>query len=178
MDSGTIMKSYCEHARSLPVGNHHRDHHDLEHGTVAIDDDDLFRRLILEINQAGLSFDIVLKKKKTLYEAFPDVKTVSKFTSADVERLMGNPGIIRNRLKINAAIFNANKIVEIQKTHGSFGKWLDEHRSLSKEEWIKLFKNNFKFTGGEILNELLMSTCYRPGAHTAGCKFFRKKLHG
>jgi DNA-3-methyladenine glycosylase I len=132
----------------------------------------------LEISQAGLSFDTILKKKESIYSAFPNVKKVSRYTEKDIDKLMQNSGIIRNKLKINAAIFNAKKIKEIQKTHGSFRKWLDSHHPKTKEEWVKLFKKDFKFTGGEILNEFLMSACYLPGAHVEGCKRHNKKLHG
>jgi DNA-3-methyladenine glycosylase I len=172
------MFSYCEYARSLDKNNYHRKHHDTEHGSVAKDDDDLFRRLILEINQAGLSFDTILKKKEAIYAAFPNVKKASGYTEKGVNRLMQNSGIIRNRLKIEAAIFNAKKIIELQKTHGSFRNWLDLHHPKSKEEWVKLFRKSFKFTGGEILNEFLMSSCYLPGAHVKGCRRYKERLHG
>jgi DNA-3-methyladenine glycosylase I len=172
------MDSYCEYARNLDKQNHHRQHHDTEHGSIAEDDDDLFRRLVLEISQAGLSFDTILKKKKSIYAAFPNIKKVANYTEKDIERLMKNTGIIRNRLKIEAAIFNAKKMIEFQKTHGSFRNWLDSHHPKSKEEWVKIFRKNFKFTGGEILNEFLMSACYLPGAHVKGCSKFRKGLHG
>ena len=168
--------TYCEYARNQPKGNHHRDHHDTEHGSYSKDDDDLFRRLILEISQAGLSFDTILKKKDSIYKAFPDVKTVANYKQKDIDLLMQNPGIIKNKLKIEAAIFNAKKIKELQKTHGSFHNWLNENHPLTRDEWVKLFKKNFKFTGGEILNEFLMSICYLPGAHDTGCKRHRKVL--
>lgn len=161
------MQSYCSYARKS--GNHHKEHHDTEHGVPAKDDDDLFRRLILEISQAGLSFDTILKKKKTIYEAFPSVNKVANYSEKDIERLMQNPGIIRNRLKILAAIHNAKKIQEIQKEHGSFKNWLNKQTCKNKEEWVKLFKKTFKFTGGEITNEFLMSTNYLPGAHDDDC---------
>ncbi|MCF7866420.1 DNA-3-methyladenine glycosylase I [Candidatus Woesearchaeota archaeon] len=161
------MKSYCSYARNRD--DHHKEHHDTEHGVPAKDDDDLFRRLMLEISQAGLSFDTILKKKKTIHKAFPSVKKVAKYEEKEILELMQNPGIIRNKLKINAAIYNAKKIIELQKEHGSFKKWLDKQECRNKEEWVKLFKKNFKFTGGEITNEFLMSTNYLPGAHDDDC---------
>lgn len=163
------MGSYCGFARR--DNGIHREHHDTEHGRPAVDDDDLFRRLMLEISQAGLSFDIVLRKKHSIYREFGSVDSVARFGSGDVARLMGNSGIIRNRLKIMAAIYNARKIKELQKINGSFGKWLDSHRSLKKEEWVKLFRKEFKFTGREIVNEFLMSAGYLPGAHDPDCQF-------
>ena len=74
----------------------------------------------------------------------------------------------------NAAIVNAQKILELKKDFGSFKGWIDAHHPLTKEEWIKLFKKTFKFTGGEIVNEFLMSTGYLPGAHDADCPIYKK----
>jgi DNA-3-methyladenine glycosylase I len=154
-------------------GNIHREHHDSEHGSFPENDDDIFRRLMLEISQAGLSFDIVLKKKKTIYESFSSIDKVSNYKEKDIQRLMDNPGIIRNRKKIEAAIFNAKKIKEIQKSI-SFHDWLIQNKQKDMKGWIKLFKCNFKFTGGEILNEFLMSISLIPGAHDTDCKFYKK----
>lgn len=167
--------SYCKAVRDLPKGHIHRDHHDSEHGSHPKNDDDLFRRLVLEINQAGLSFDIVLKKKETIYAEFSSINKVSKFKEKDIKRILENPGVIRNRLKIESIIYNAKKIKEIQREHKSFKAWLDSHYPLKKEEWVKLFKKTFKFTGGEIVNEFLMSTNYLPGAHDKDCKYYRTK---
>jgi|SRR3989344_2139242 len=166
------MGSYCNFARKRD--DIHREHHDTEHGFEPKDDDDLFRRLILEISQAGLSFETVLKKKNTIYKAFSTIESVANFNDGDIEKLMQNPGIIRNRLKIIAAIYNAKKIKEIQKEYGSLDKWLDAHYPLKKEEWVKLFRKTFKFTGGEIVNEFMMSIGYLPGAHDEGCSVGKK----
>ncbi len=89
---------------------------------------------------------------------------------------MADAGIIRNRLKINAAIENAKTILLIQKEHGSFEKWLDTNSPKTKEEWVKLFKKTFKFTGGEIVNEFLMSTGHLPGAHSPDCIIYKKTV--
>lgn len=89
---------------------------------------------------------------------------------------MNDAGIIRNRLKINAAIENAKTIIGIQKQFGSFEKWLASHHPKTKDEWVKLFKNTFRFTGGEIVNEFLMSTGYLPGAHSKDCPVYNKIL--
>jgi DNA-3-methyladenine glycosylase I len=88
--------------------------------------------------------------------------------------LLSDAGIIRNRLKVNAAIVNAQKIVELRKEYGSFKGWLDAHHPLTKDEWTKLFKKNFFFTGGEIVNEFLMSTGYLQGAHDKSCPIYKK----
>jgi len=89
---------------------------------------------------------------------------------------MNNSGIVRNRLKINAAIENAKRIVSLQKEFGSFKNWLDAHHPKTKEEWTKLFKRTFKFTGGEIVNEFLMSSGYLPGSHSEDCPIYKQVL--
>jgi DNA-3-methyladenine glycosylase I len=89
---------------------------------------------------------------------------------------MNDAGIIRNRLKINAAIENAKAILAIQKEFGSFKKWIDYHHPKAKDEWVKIFKKTFKFTGGEIVNEFLMSTGYLPGAHVESCKVYKRMV--
>ncbi|RZK30857.1 MAG: DNA-3-methyladenine glycosylase I, partial [Hymenobacter sp.] len=85
-------------------------------------------------------------------------------------------GIIRNRLKINAAIENARTILALQKEHGSFLNWLEMHHPKTREDWMRLFKKTFKFTGGEIVNEFLMSTGFLPNAHTPDCPVYKKIL--
>jgi DNA-3-methyladenine glycosylase I len=141
----------------------------------------LFGRLILEINQAGLSWETILKKEAAFREAYGqfDIAKVAAYTEADRERLLQDAGIIRNRLKINAAIENAQTILKLQVEYGSFRQWLEQQHPKSKEEWVKLFRKTFRFTGGEIVNEFLMSIGYLPGAHDASCPVYRKimKLH-
>ncbi len=128
----------------------------------------------MEINQAGLSWETILKKEKAFRKAYNnfDIQTVVKYSEIDRERLMNDAGIIRNRLKINAAIENAKVIKGLQKEYGSFEKWLDFHHPKTIAEWVKLFKQTFRFTGGEIVNEFLMSIGYLPGAHTKDCAVF------
>lgn len=167
------MQTYCGFARARD--DVHREHHDTEHGLLPRDDDDLFRRLMLEISQAGLSFETVLKRKQGIYKAFNSVERVARYGAKDIARLMQNPGIIRNRLKILAAIHNAKKIKELRKEFGSFKQWLETHHPRTREEWVKLFKKTFTFTGGEIVNEFLMSTGHLPGAHDADCPYFKRK---
>jgi DNA-3-methyladenine glycosylase I len=166
------MQSYCSFARSRT--DVHREHHDTEHGVLPKDDNDLFRRLVLEISQAGLSFETVLKRKQGIYRAFGSVDRVAKFGAAQVRKLMLDASIIRNRLKILAAIHNAQKVKELQREFGSFRQWLDAHHPRTREGWVKLFKKTFTFTGGEIVNEFLMSTGHLPGAHDADCPMFKK----
>jgi DNA-3-methyladenine glycosylase I len=166
--------SYCDYCRNLPADNHHKIYHDFHY---PIDDDnEFFGRFILEINQAGLSWDIILKKQDSFREAYSnyEIEKIAAYTEEDRERLLANPGIIRNRLKINAAIHNANVILELRKEFGTFKNWIDSQHPLKKEEWVKVFKKKFKFTGGEIVNELLMSTGYLPGAHVESCEAYHK----
>jgi DNA-3-methyladenine glycosylase I len=136
----------------------------------------LFERLVLEINQAGLSWITILKKADHFRKAYHnfDIDRIAKYGEKDRARLLADAGIIRNRLKVNAAIVNAQTICELRKEYGSFKGWLDAHCGLSKEEWIKLFKKTFVFTGGEIVNEFLMSTGYLAGAHDKDCPMYKK----
>lgn len=170
--------SYCEAILSMAKDNVHRVYHDNFYGFPIENDDELFERLILEINQAGLSWDTILKKQENFKKAYKNfnIKKVASFNEKNFERLMNDAGIIRNRLKINAAIENAKSILQIQNESGSFKKWLDHHHPKTKEEWVKLFKATFKFTGAEIVNEFLMSTGYLPGAHIESCIVYKKAL--
>lgn len=166
--------SYCEFTKDLAEDHPERIYHDEDYGFPIDDDNELFGRLILEINQAGLSWSTILKKAdnfRLAYDQF-SVQRISMYGEEDKQRLLSDTGIIRNRLKIEAAIYNAQKIVIIQSEYGSFKSWLDMHKTLSLNEWVKLFKKNFKFTGGEITKEFLMSTCYLKGAHIEKCPIF------
>ena len=156
----------------------HKNYHDKHYGFPIHDDDELFGRLILEINQAGLSWETILKKEATFRIAYDNfnISTVASYTESDRERLLSDPGIIRNKLKVNAAIENAKTILGLQKEYGSFEKWLEHHHPLKKEEWVKLFKKTFRFTGGEIVNEFLMSIGYLRGAHSEDCPIYREVL--
>lgn len=171
--------SYCTYIETAPESERrqlHKNYHDNHYGFPIHNDNELFGRLILEINQAGLSWETILKKETSFRLAYSnfDIKTVAAYTDADRERLLADAGIIRNRLKINAAIENAKTIVELQKQYGSFEKWLEHHHPLTKVEWVKLFKKTFRFTGGEIVNEFLMSIGYLPGAHDEDCAVYQQ----
>lgn len=172
----TNPQTYCDYVQSLPLPGLHRIYHDTAYGFPIESDDELFERLVLEINQAGLSWTTILKKQqqfKRAYDGF-SVKKVAAYGDTEKNRLLGDVGIIRNRLKIDAAIYNAHVILTLQKEFGSFKHWLDRHNSLPKDGWVKLFKQTFHFTGGEIVNEFLMSTGYLPGAHHTGCPIYHK----
>jgi len=162
------MSGYCDIA---PGHEFHGPYHDREYGFPTKDEIVLFERLSLEIMQAGLSWLIVLKKRRSLNAAFAgfDPKKVAKFGARDVARLLADEGIIRNRLKIEAIIENARRLPTIAKEHGSLAGWLAAHHPLTKDEWVKLFRKTFKFTGPEVVNEFLMSVGYLPGAHRVDC---------
>jgi DNA-3-methyladenine glycosylase I len=171
-------KSYCEYIEQLEKTNSHRIYHDTAYGFPIEDDNELFGRLVLEINQAGLSWNTILNKQENFKKAYNgfNIKKVAAYGDKERERLLNDSGIIRNRLKVDAAIHNANIIIRLQKEAGSFKNWLDKNHPKSKEEWTKLFKNTFKFTGGEIVNEFLMSTGYLPDAHIKTCPVYNKIL--
>lgn len=167
--------TYCDFVRTEKAHPLHRAYHDDEYGVASRDEAVLFERLILEINQAGLSWETVLKKRESFrlaYDGF-DVDRIAAYGEDDVARLLADPGIIRNRLKVAAAIHNAGVVQELRKSHGSFAAWIDAHHPLAKEDWVRLFKRTFRFTGGEIVGEFLMSLGYLPGAHHEGCPQFR-----
>lgn len=170
--------SYCEFANGLDSQHVDRIYHDTAYGFPIDNDNELFERLVLEINQAGLSWTTILNKQQNFKKAYHhfDIKKVAAYKAKDRQRLLNDAGIIRNKLKIDAAIYNAQVIVGIQKEYGSFKKWLDHHHPKTKLEWVKLFKNTFKFTGGEIVNEFLMSTGYLEGAHIKTCPTYAKIL--
>ena len=173
-----MAASYCEFIQNAGKDTIHRHYHDNEYGFPIHDDNLLFARLVLEINQAGLSWETILKKKDNFFKAFDnfDIDKVARYTEKKKEKLLQDAGIIRNRLKIEAAIHNAKCIKQIQKETGSFKNWLDAHHPKTKEEWVKLFKQTFRFTGGEIVNEFLMSTGYLPGCHIETCPVYKKVL--
>lgn len=170
--------SYCRAIDFMPEERKalHKAYHDHLYGFPIHDDNELFCRLVLEINQAGLSWETILKKEATFRKAYDnfDLQTVAAYTDADRERLLADPGVIRNRLKVNAAIDNAKTILRLREEYGSFEKWLESNHPKTKAEWVKLFKKTFRFTGGEIVNEFLMSIGYLPGAHTEDCAIYGK----
>lgn len=154
----------------------HTLYHDTEYGFPERRDNGLFERLILEINQAGLSWTTILKKRAGFSAAYAgfDIVRVAAFGEQDRERLLGDAAIIRNRLKINAAIANANAALRLIEEHGSLAGWLDALHPQNPEAWVKVFKTTFLFTGGEIVREFLVSTGYLPGAHDEDCPVRQK----
>lgn len=176
----TKPQTYCEAISRMKPGEQslHKKYHDQHYGFPIHDDNELFCRLILEINQAGLSWTTILNKQDNFRKAYHDfnIKKVAGYMEKDITRLLNDAGIIRNRLKVNAAVENAKTILVLQNEKGSFKNWLDVHHPKTREEWTKLFKQTFRFTGGEIVNEFLVSTGYLPGAHEVSCAVYKKVL--
>ena len=171
--------SYCEYCQKLPPDNIHRIYHDTKYGVKISDDRELFGRFILEINQAGLSWDIILKREDQFRSAFDnyDIDRIAQYSASTIDQLMTNEGIIRNRKKIEAVVYNANQVLALIKEYGSFFAWIESNQTINTEEWVKLFKKNFKFVGTEIVKEFLLSTGIIEGAHDEDCSIFthRKK---
>jgi len=170
--------TYCEAVTLMEPNNVHVHYHDSEYGFPILNDNELFARLVLEINQAGLSWTTILNKKDNFFKAFDnfEIAKVAGYNEDKILELLQDPGIIRNRLKIESVIDNAARIRQIQKEYGSFKNWLDHHHPKTREEWVKLFKKTFRFTGGEIVNEFLVSTGYLEGAHIESCPVYKKVL--
>lgn len=172
--------SYCVFVAQLPpeTASAHKQYHDERYGFPVEDDNELFGRLVLEINQAGLSWSTILNKEASFLQAYDnfDIDTVAAYDDADRQRLLADAGIVRNRLKVNAAIHNAQVVQSLQQDHGSFKAWLQQHHPMSKEQWVRLFRKTFKFTGGEIVGSFLMSIGYLPGAHDEDCPAYQRAL--
>ncbi len=173
--------SYCTYIETIQSEEKkrlHKNYHDKQYGFPLYDDNELFGRLIMEINQAGLSWETILKKETNFRKAYDNfnVLKIAAYNEEDRTRLLQDAGIIRNKLKVNAAIENARSVLKLQEEFGSFEKWLNHHHPKTKEEWVKIFKKHFKFTGGEIVNEFLMSTGYLPGAHDEDCPVHKEIL--
>lgn len=168
--------SYCEYCENLTEDNLHKIYHDNHYGYTITCDNELFGRLLLEINQAGLSWNTILKKQddfRLLYDQF-NIVEIANYSEEKIQELLSDPRIIRNKLKVNAAIYNAQQILILKNEFGSFKAWLDIHNPKTLDEWTKIFKKTFKFVGGEIVNEFLMSTGYLSGAHEKTCKIYRE----
>ena len=173
MDAVDIANTYCAVAPGHPF---HGPYHDQEYGFPITDDAALFERLILEINQAGLSWLTVLKKREAFRSAFRgfDPQIVAGFGERDRARLLSDAGIIRNRMKVDATIENARRLLALRDEYGSFAAWLDHQHPMSHEDWVKLFRKTFRFTGDEIVREFLLSTGYLPGAHHEACPIYQR----
>lgn len=168
-------------------------YHDEEWGVPVHDDQTHFEFLILEGAQAGLSWSTILKKREGYREAFAnfDPQKVARFTEARLEKILLDPGIVRNRLKVFAAVNNAKRFLEVQKEFGSFdtyiwgfvnnkplvNKWksLKEIPATTKESDAlskDLIKRGFKFVGSTVIYAH-MQACGLVNDHLVDC--FRYK---
>ncbi|MDF7676633.1 DNA-3-methyladenine glycosylase I [Neisseriaceae bacterium ESL0693] len=167
--------SYCEVASlSADLQDPDRIYHDTEYGFPVTDDRELFERLMLEINQAGLNWRTILKKRAGLQAAYAGFEParVALFDEQDIQRLMHDARVIRHQQKIRAAIYNARQVLELQERHGSLRQWLDDLYPLSLDQWVKCFKQQFKFVGRETVQSFLLSTGYLEGAHEPDCSVY------
>ena len=154
-------------------------YHDTEWGRPVHDDHKLFEFLLLEGFQAGLSWSTILKKRENFRKAFSgfDYKKIARYTAKDIAPLMKDAGIIRNRLKINAAVTNARAFLKTQKEYGSFNKYiwsfvrnkpivnrwkyvrqLPASTKLSDAISVDLKQRGFKFVGATIVYAHLQAT--------------------
>lgn len=168
--------SYCSYCRNQPKDSIHHWYHDEVYGKMSEDDNELFGRLVMEINQAGLSWNTVLQKYEGLKLAYSqfNLQKVSMYKEQEISELMGNKNIIRHELKIRSIVYNAQQILEIQKEFGTFKNWIMLQNQISIENWVKLFKKNFKFVGKEIVKEFLSSNGILKGAHDKECPEYLK----
>ncbi len=166
-------KSRCEWAEGDPLME---DYHDTEWGFPANNDNELLERLSLQVFQAGLSWKIILYRRKAFYSAFSkfEIAKVAKYGDTEVERLRTDKSIIRNKLKILATIENAKRILRLQKEFGSFQLYLDQIpndlTSLQQE-----LKKIFKFVGPEIARMFVMNLGIIEVPHDPTCWRFEKK---
>lgn len=176
------MRPYCTYASNIQdTADVERVYHDKRYGLRIEDDNELFGLLLLEINQAGLSWRTVMLREESLRKAYDgfDIKKIADYGDGDIDRLLADPSVIRNRLKIRAAIQNAKAILVLQREFGSFRKWLDlcaEDLKHDKDAWVKVFKKRFTFVGVEIVREFLTGIGTLPGAHEAGCPRYRDMI--
>lgn len=168
--------SYCSYCRNQPKESIHHWYHDEVYGKMSKNDDELFGRLILEINQAGLSWNTILQKYDGLKKAYSNfnIEQVASYNEENIANLMTNKNIIRHELKIKSIVYNARQILIIQKEFGTFKKWILQQNQNSLEFWTKLFKKNFKFVGKEIVKEFLLSNGVMTGAHDNNCPEYSK----
>ena len=149
-------------------------YHDAEWAVPSHDDHHLFEMLVLETFQAGLSWETILNKRERFRQAFDgfDIERIRRYDENKIAEFMNDPGIIRNRRKIEAIIHNAKIIQSLRHEAGGFAAWLDAHHPQAKESWVKLFKKTFVFTGGEIVGEFdpKTTTVQELGLYMAGAR--------
>jgi DNA-3-methyladenine glycosylase I len=168
-------KTRCKWADTSPEMQHY---HDYEYGFKIKDDYSYFERLTLEIFQAGLSWSTIIKKRTAFRKAFDDFDfyKISRYRQARVDKLMQMPGIIRNKLKINATVYNAKTFVGIVAEHRSFDKFLRKQDVDDREKMLDVFRSYFKFIGPLILEEFMMSAGFWKINHSEDCFLYKPDL--
>lgn len=175
-----MSETYCQFVRAGRAGKLLTDYHNEEYGVPVRDESVLFERLTLETFQAGLSWEIVLKKRSGLFEAFKQFNAdqVAAFGPDEIETVVQNPRVIRNRRKIEAAVYNAKAIIQMREQFGGFDRWLDLQIQNEQEDWVSAFRSRFKFMGGEVVGEFLISLGIIPGSHDADCEVGQRQPFG
>lgn len=186
-------KSRCQWCLSSEKMIHY---HDTFWGSPLHDDQELFAKLVLDMNQAGLSWSTILNKQENFYEAFDNfnIEKVANYDEIKFDELIQNAGIIRNKLKIRAAINNAQKVLEIQKEFGSFDAYIwsftggkvcqnkvdDESKVLATNQLSDTMskdmkKRGFKFVGSTIIYAYLQAIGVI-NDHVASCFRYKELL--
>lgn len=160
-------RTRCSWVRDDPIAIRY---HDEEYGRPISDDDELFERLALEIFQAGLNWRLILHKQEAFRRAFSgfSIERVANFTEKDVERLMNDDGIIRNRMKIEATIENARRLKKLIRAYGSFANFVGGLDG-KPEDLFKEFKREFRFMGPKIAESFLQSIGKLAPVHEPRC---------
>jgi DNA-3-methyladenine glycosylase I len=158
----------CAWAQATPELRYYHDH---EYGFPVANNRAYFERLVLEMFQAGLSWRTILAKRKNFRQAFAGFspQRVAKFTRADVQRLLKDRTIVRNRLKIEATIQNAATFSRLAKRPGGFKAFVNTLPLNNSRATVLSFRKIFAFMGPNIVAEFLMSTGHWPVRHEAGC---------
>ncbi len=186
-----VMKKRCEWVSGNEL---YEEYHDKEWGVPSYDDRHLFEMLILEGAQAGLNWLTILKKREGYKKSFDDFDAlkISRYSQKKIDKLLLNPEIIRNKLKVNATVTNAKIFLEIQKEHGSFSeyiwqfvggrpiqnKWKKQSdvpatTAVSDEMSKVLKKRGFKFVGSTICYAY-MQAVGMVNDHTVDCMCYKK----
>ncbi len=177
-DMLNLMTLYCDWCRSGNATEIHIHHHDLEHGIPPDTDNQLFSRLCYEVLQAGLSWDIILKRRDGLHAVWHDfdVPTIARLSDDDLSVIAADVRNIRHGQKAVAIRHNAQAFEDLAMEHGSARAWLYGLGETDAKVWQKLFKTHFKFTGATIQDEFLMGTGVRVGAHAEECPRYAAAL--
>lgn len=166
--NGAAPVPRCRWCSGDPLAEQYHDH---EWGGAIGSDADFLERLSLEVFQAGLSWRTILHKRDAFRRAFCgfDPVAVAGFTSEDVERLMADASIVRNRLKIEATIHNAGVVGELSALHGSTAAFMESLRGLGEDDRVRLFKKRFHFMGPAIAVAFLQAVGCVPVPHDPEC---------